>query len=176
MDAALELMRRRGVLAGLNLREVAVAAGVTPANVYHLFGSRQGLLRAALQRELEDLLAGTEDVRSLGFVERRVRMFDVINSHPTLAFTALLAIDGDPGYEPLPALEATRTDYDRLRSAGEIPSDLDVDALHLVSLAVSIGTAVYGRSAARQLGIPSDALEQRVRAIFERALRALLTS
>ena len=48
MDAALDLLTERGVLAGLNLREVADRVGVTPANIYHLFGSRQGLLRAAL--------------------------------------------------------------------------------------------------------------------------------
>ena len=44
MDAALDLLDERGVLAGLNLREVADRVGVTPANIYHLFGSRQGLL------------------------------------------------------------------------------------------------------------------------------------
>jgi AcrR family transcriptional regulator len=174
MDAALHLIERRGVLAGLNLQEVAVAAGVTPANVYHLFGSRQGLLRAALQRELKELLAGAEDARALSFVERRLRMFDVINGSPNLPLTALLAIDRDPDYEPLPILEATRSDYARQMAAGEIPQDVDIDALHLLSLAVSIGVAVYGRSAARQLGVGHDELQERVRSMFEKALRAFL--
>ena len=52
LDAALDQLERRGVLAGLNLREVASDVGVTPANIYHYFGSRQGLLRAALAREM----------------------------------------------------------------------------------------------------------------------------
>ncbi|HAM48545.1 MAG TPA: TetR family transcriptional regulator, partial [Alphaproteobacteria bacterium] len=37
--AALRLLRRHGVLAGLNLREVADEAGVNRGLVYHYFGS-----------------------------------------------------------------------------------------------------------------------------------------
>src|ERR1700757_4236451 len=72
MDAALELLGERGVLSGLNLREVADSAGVTPANIYHWFGSRQGLLRAALQRETGELLDDIEEAAKLPFVERRL--------------------------------------------------------------------------------------------------------
>ena len=34
IDAALDLIRRNGVLAGLNLREVAAGAGVNRGNIY----------------------------------------------------------------------------------------------------------------------------------------------
>ena len=44
--AALDLLGRNGVLAGLNLREVADEAGVNRGLVYHYFGSRRDLLRA----------------------------------------------------------------------------------------------------------------------------------
>ena len=37
---AFGLIRRNGVLAGLNLREVADRAGVNRGNIYHYFGSR----------------------------------------------------------------------------------------------------------------------------------------
>ena len=50
IDAALDLIRSNGVLAGLNLREVAEAAGVNRGNIYHYFGSRRDLLRAAIAR------------------------------------------------------------------------------------------------------------------------------
>ena len=53
IDAALDLIRRNGVLAGLNLREVAAAAGVNRGNIYHYFGSRQELLRAAISRRFK---------------------------------------------------------------------------------------------------------------------------
>jgi AcrR family transcriptional regulator len=70
MDAALDLLTERGVLAGLNLREVADRVGVTPANIYHLFGSRQGLLRAALTRELAQMRDAIADAGPLPFVAR----------------------------------------------------------------------------------------------------------
>ena len=111
MDAALDLLTERGVLAGLNLREVADRVGVTPANIYHLFGSRQGLLRAALTRELAQMRTALAEAGPLPFVARRVRMFDVIGSRPRLALTALLALDDDPDYKPLPFIEATRAQY-----------------------------------------------------------------
>ena len=53
IDAALDLIRRNGVLAGLNLREVADGAGVNRGNIYPYFGSRRELLRAAINRRFE---------------------------------------------------------------------------------------------------------------------------
>jgi AcrR family transcriptional regulator len=174
LDAALEQLERKGVLAGLNLREVASDVGVTPANIYHYFGSRQGLLRAALAREMERLDAPLAAVAGASFVERRVRMFDAITSTPTLALTALLALDGDPDYEPMPFLTATRAHYAALVERGDVPADLDIDAAHLLGLATSIGCAIYGAAAARQLGTTVDALNGRVRIVFERLLEGLV--
>lgn len=176
MVAALEQLAGRGVLAGLNLREVADAVGVTPANIYHYFGSRQGLLRAALVRETNRLAEPLAEISQTPFVERRTRMFDVIIETPALAMTALLALDGDPDYEPLPFLDATRAQYRAQMEAGTIPSDLDIDAAHLLSLATSIGFAIYGVAAARQLGITPAELHARARVVFERMLSALVRS
>jgi AcrR family transcriptional regulator len=174
MEAAIDLLTERGVLAGLNLREVADAVGVTPANIYHLFGSRQRLLREALQRESKSLEGELAEFRHRSFVERRLGTFDMIGAHPRLSLTALPAIDRDPNFRPLPFLEDTRADYEVKRKAGEIRSGLDIDAIHLLSLAVSIGTAVYGESAARQLGVSTEELRRRVRTVFEGALYALI--
>jgi AcrR family transcriptional regulator len=174
MDAALEDLTERGVLAGLNLREVADAVGVTPANIYHLFGSRQGLLRAALQRETGGLVEDIDAARKLSFVDQRLRMFDVINSHPRLALTALLAIDKDPEYRPLPFLNETRADYDQRIAEGDIPPDIDSEAVHLLSLIVAIGMAVYEQSAARQIGVDVGELHDRMRITFEAALRTMV--
>ena len=118
LDAALAQLERKGVLAGLNLREVADAVGVTPANIYHYFGSRQGLLRAALAREMGRLELPLAAVAGASFVERRVRMFDAITSTPTLALTALLALDDDPDYEPMPFLAANARGVRGARRAG----------------------------------------------------------
>jgi AcrR family transcriptional regulator len=174
MDAAVDQLRSRGVLAGLNLREVADAVGVTPANIYHYFGSRQGLLRAALQRETARLGAPIADLADATFVDRRLGMFDAIAATPELALTALLALDGDPDYEPMPFLDTTRADYQRRVAAGELPADLDVEAVHLMSLAMAVSTAIYGDVAARQLGVPVEDLRARARATFARMLTALV--
>ena len=175
MDAALEVLTERGVLAGLNLREVADAVGVTPANIYHLFGSRQGLLRAALQRETSGLVEDVDAARKLSFVDRRLQMFDVIAAHPRLALTALLAIDQDPEYQPLPFLLETRADYDQRLAEDDIPLGIDIEAVHLLSLTVAIGMAVYGQSAARQVGVDVGELHDRMRTVFEAALRAMIS-
>lgn len=45
------MIKRDGILAGLNLREVAKEAGVTRGLLYHHFGSRAELLKASLVRD-----------------------------------------------------------------------------------------------------------------------------
>ena len=53
ITVALGIIRDKGVLAGLNLREVADGAGVNRGNIYHYFGSRQELLRVAISRRFK---------------------------------------------------------------------------------------------------------------------------
>jgi AcrR family transcriptional regulator len=173
LDAAIDQLALKGVLAGLNLREVADAVGVTPANIYHYFGSRQGLLRAALARETERLAVPIAQVAGASFVDRRVRMFEAVATMPTLALTALLALDGDPDYEPMPFLEATRAYYAEQVASGALPAGTDTDALHLLVLASSIGFVIYGEAAARQLGVSVDELRARVIAVYTRMLGAI---
>ena len=172
MDAALAQLADKGVLAGLNLREVADAVGVTPANIYYYFGSRQGLLRAALARETARLGRPIAAASDGGFVERRTAMFDAIGAVPSLPLTALLALDGDPDYEPLPFIESTRDYYQGLVEAGELPEGVDVEAVHLIALATSIGIAIYAEAAARQLGTPVPELRARTRVVFAQMMQA----
>ncbi len=174
MDAALAQLSAKGVLAGLNLREVATEVGITPANIYYYFGSRQGLLRAALARETQRLSGPVEQAAELDFVDRRMLMFDAIGANPALPLTALLALDRDPDYEPLPFLDETRRHYAAMVEAGELPDDLDVDAVHLFGVAASIGIAIYAEAAARQLGTSVEELRARTKAVFEQLLAGLL--
>ena len=96
IDVALALLTRNGVLAGLNLREVAEGAGVNRGNIYHYFGSRQELLRAAISRRFEAVIDSiVASKRKLSFVERRLSSFrsrDAINDSE---LRALLVLDGD---------------------------------------------------------------------------------
>lgn len=174
MDAALAQISEQGVLAGLNLTEVADAAGVKPANIYYWFGSREGLLRAALAREAATLPAPVLDGTELSFVERRLGAFDAIVEGERLRLTALLALDNDPEYEPLPHIEASRAFYRMLIDADRLDPDLDIDAAHLVTVATAIGVAIYVDAVAQQLGTSPDELRTRARAVFARMLRALV--
>jgi AcrR family transcriptional regulator len=176
MDAALDRLNSKGVLAGLNLREVAEDVGVTRANIYCWFGSRQGLLRAELAREARRLEASLAEAGDDGFVDGRLRMLDAITPTQPLAPTALLALDGDPDDRPLPFLDSTRAYYQRLVEAGELPPDLDVEAAHLVALATSIRVAIYADAVARQLDVEVDGVRRRARAVFERMLGSLLAT
>jgi AcrR family transcriptional regulator len=173
MDAALDYVAVHGVLGGLNLREIAEQVGVTPANIYHYFGSRRGLLRAALNRESRRLAEPLEKMAGIPFEERRLLMFDQITSRPELRLGALLVLDDDPDFEPLPFISRTKQQYQAQADAGAIPDDLDVIAAHLITLATSIGVALYRDAAARQLGVDPDRLLERARAVLERMVAAI---
>ena len=175
MEAALDYLARHGVLGGLNLREIAEQVGVTPANIYHYFGSRRGLLRAALQRENRRLAVPLETLAALPFEQRRLRMFDEITRRPDLRLGALLALDDDPDYAPLPFMEQTQEQYRAQRDAGLLPADLDVVAAHLLTLATSIGVAIYRDAVARQLGVDPEQLTQRARSVLAKMLPRALT-
>jgi AcrR family transcriptional regulator len=173
LDAALDHLATHGVLGGLNLREIAERVGVTPANIYHYFGSRRGLLRAALMRENRRLAGPLQAVAGVPFEERRLRMFDEITARPELRLGALLALDDDPDYEPLPFISRTQQQYRAQAEAGALPEDLDALAAHLITLATSIGVAIYLEPVARQIGVAPDELRTRARAVLERMLGAL---
>ncbi|MCC5952783.1 MAG: TetR/AcrR family transcriptional regulator [Acidimicrobiia bacterium] len=174
MEAALDHLGRRGVLAGLNLREVADAAGVTPANIYHHFGSRQGLLRAAIAHRLAQLTAPIDVAVHGSLVEWRTSIFDLVQSLPEMRSTALLALDEDPDYEPIPLWELAQEHYGRLIDEGELDTDTDVVALHLVTLGASMAVSIYGDGAARQLGMSRAELEARSRAMLVDLLEGYL--
>ena len=56
---------------------------------------------------------------------------------------------------------------------GELPADLDIDAVHLIGLATSIGVAIYAEATARQLGTSVEEIRRRTRAVFEQMMAAL---
>jgi AcrR family transcriptional regulator len=176
MQAAVDHLLSEGVLGGLNLREIADRVGVTPANVYHYFGSRRGLLRAALTRESARLLEPLKTISALPFVQRRLQMFDYVTATPELKLGALLALDDDPDFEPLPFVAETSEQYRAQVEAGLIPDDVDVVAVHLMTLAASIGVAIYRDAVARQLEVDADEITARVRGVLARMLESVTTS
>jgi AcrR family transcriptional regulator len=171
-NAALELLERNGVLAGLNLREVADLAKVNRGLVYLYFGSRQALLRSALSkraaavpiwnsaRRTEQSLPtrAEHDVLELAAVDDQVRLH------------ALLHLDGTPGLIGMPYLSTALELLARDRDQGAIPSDTDLEALHVLLVSLGAGYSLYRESFASEIGSSATELDERV----ARVLRMLL--
>lgn len=177
IEAALELIRKNGVLAGLNLREVASAAGVNRGNIYHYFGSRQELLRTAINRRfdavLDTLIARKRDIP---FVERRLGSITGKDSINDSQLRALLVLDGDDSVDPMPQYEAA---VSRLRQDvidGDIDRSHDLEALHAMLTALSRGYRIFRVPIAKRMGISSKALDGRVAGIVRVWLEAMGTS
>ncbi|NCF43642.1 MAG: TetR family transcriptional regulator [Proteobacteria bacterium] len=175
IDVALETIREKGVLAGLNLREVANSAGVNRGNIYHYFGSRQDLLRAAINRQFDTIFESfRRNQKPARFVQRRVANFlqrgrtKTNDSH----LRALLVLDGDNNVDPIPmyarGLRQLRQDV----IDGEIHRDYDLDALQVALSAFTRGYRIFRAPYARRVGIAPTELDQRV----SRILRTWLTA
>lgn len=163
IESALELIRKNGVLAGLNLREVAAGAGVNRGNIYHYFGSRQELLRTAINRRfdavLDRLLASKRDIP---FVTRRLSSITGKDRINDSQLRALLILDGDDSVDPMPQFEAA---VSRLRQDvidGDIDRAHDLEALHATLTALSRGYRIFRAPIAKRMGISAKALDERV--------------
>lgn len=174
IDVALDLIRRNGVLAGLNLREVAEGAGVNRGNIYHYFGSRQELLRAAINRRFEAVVSSiVASKRNVPFVARRlggIRNKDTLNDSQ---LRALLVLDGDDSVDPMPQYEAA---ISRLRQDvidGDIHRDHDLEALHAALTALTRGYRIFRLPLAKRMGIGARELDARVTEIMRSWLEAM---
>ena len=163
IESALELIRKNGVLAGLNLREVAAGAGVNRGNIYHYFGSRQELLRTAINRRfdavIDRLLASKRDIP---FVTRRLSSITGKDRINDSQLRALLILDGDDSVDPMPQFEAA---VSRLRQDvidGDIDRAHDLEALHATLTALSRGYRIFRAPIAKRMGISAKALDERV--------------
>jgi AcrR family transcriptional regulator len=174
IDSALGLIRRNGVLAGLNLREVADGAGVNRGNIYHYFGSRRELLRAAIagrfEAVVEYLLA---DRRGLSFVERRLRAFRSTDIIRDSQMRALLVIDGDEAVDPMPQYEAVLRSLRQDVIDGDIDRAHDLEALQVALSALLRGYRIFREPYAKRIDTDVGDLDERVAAIVRTWLEAM---
>lgn len=169
LDAAQRLFTRDGVLAGLNLNEVATEAMVNRGRIYQMYGSRRALLRAAINRALTRLRTLRPDHWDADFAERkRAAMRDAVGEQQLARLAMLLVLDGDENFHVFPSFELTRLVLDRDKRTGALPADADGEALHVLINAACMGYAVVREQASRDTGIPLDELDQRVIATFDR--------
>lgn len=174
VQAAIEMLNTDGVLAGLNLRDVAAKAGVARASIYSLFGNRRQLLRRALTMRIAEL-DDYHGVSKLPFVSRKMRLVgdETYALHGQLV--SLLAIDGDDEVVPMPffdqAMERMQNDVEQGLIHESNAEDLE--ALHIVIHTATRGYNLLRTAYARQLGIAVDELDDRVRPVFESWLRSV---
>lgn len=162
IDVALEMIQRNGVLGGLNLREVAEAAGVNRANIYHYFGSRQELLRAAINRQFEGVMRSLYKARKdKSFIERRLEAFRLNEGNDSL-LRAVLILDGDKSVDPIPRLEEGLSELRQDVIDGQIHPKHDLEILQVALSALLRGYRIFRVPYARRLGIKVSELDERV--------------
>ena len=163
IGVALEHIHRKGVLAGLNLREVAQGAGVNRGNIYHYFGSRRELLRAAINHRFAAMSDALKADRSrTTLVERRLRPFRAKDSVRDSQLRALLVIDGDDTVDPMPMYESALSQLRQGVIDGDIDRGHDLEALQVILNAALRGYRIFRVPYARRLGIKVSELDQRV--------------
>ena len=172
--AALLLLERNGVLAGLNLRQVAEEAGVNRGLVYHYFGSRRDLLRAALRSNVAERISDFLPGKAMAAPSRYERFFRTMLTHRQAAvLSALLILDGDRGVRMIPDPDGTRDRIRRDMEAGVLPADLDEDGIHVALASMIYGYMVLRDQFAGELDVEAEDLDEQVAATIERLMRAL---
>ena len=129
--AAMELFAERGY-AGVTVRQIASAAGVSPALVIHHYGSKEKL-RAVLEERVaafvESMLAELSRAPEEGGSSTVAELFaDRLEREPAMAgYVRRLLVDGGPAgvalYERL--FQATRAGLQALEQAGAVRPALD---------------------------------------------------
>jgi AcrR family transcriptional regulator len=172
--AALLLLERDGVLAGLNLREVAHEAGVNRGLVYHYFGSRRDLLRAALRSDVRQHMSDFRPGHSLAAPARYERFFRTMLNHRQAAvLAALLILYGDRGVRMIPDPDGTRERLRRDVAEGNLPPDVDGDGVHAALASMVYGYMVLRDRFADELDVDADQLDDRVACMVDRLMRGL---
>ena len=176
IDVALDLIRQRGVLSGLNLKEVAEAAGVNRGNIYHYFGSRQELLRSAISQQFAAIVDSIKEAGpTSGFISRRLRNF-LKHSQDNASdsqLRALLVLDGDPDVDPIPMYEAHLSQLRKDVIDGAIDKRHDLDALQVALSAFGRGYRIFRLPYAKRVGATPEELDQRVSRILASWLAAM---
>lgn len=179
--AALRLLARNGVLAGLNLREVATEAGVNRGLVYHYFGSRTALLRRALRRNARERIAAVSGAIEFPFRKRVLHYWrTMVKYRREVRLAALLLLDSDnavfdpdSGPKLTPVRKQTIEGFAGDQETGAIDASIDLDGLHAVIVAFMSGYAIYREELAHSAKLSATAMDKKVEATFERMLEGL---
>ena len=183
LDVALAVFWRHGY-EGASLSDLTRAMRINRPSLYAAFGNKEQLFRRALDRYAERATADLAEALSAptaraaverllrGTVDRMTAGGACGGGGGTGCFLVVAALTGGPASQPLrdemAALRRTSTPllrarFDRAVAAGELPPDVDADAL-----ATYVATVLQGLSVQAASGVGRDAL----RAVVDVALRA----
>ena len=175
MDAAVRLMRRDGVLAGLNMHEVAAEAAVNRGLIHRWFGSRQALLRAALRSRQQRLAPGIRSSLARPPAERTEWAVRQYMADPSYAqMVMLLALDGDEEFAPIPSLGDRLEAFQAEIAAGRWAADVDPLALTVLWDVILDGYFTMRDALVRQTGLGPEELDRRVFTAVGRLFSAVL--
>lgn len=165
--AAMKLLNEKGILAGLNLREVADEAGVNRGLVYHYFGGGRDLLRSALRKDVREryVALGT----GLGSVPfgRRAQAYirAMVKQAEWVRVVIVLMLDNDERVRILPLKDQVLPHLQDRQRCGELVSDIDIEAFHVLQVASAYGYALTRKNIAIELDIDLEELDLRVAAV-----------
>ncbi|MEU8250729.1 TetR family transcriptional regulator [Nonomuraea sp. NPDC048916] len=151
LRAALEEFAAKG-FAGARVSEIAARAGVNKQLISYYFGGKEGLFRALTSRWQSEESAFVDQEAPLGkVVAGHVRAHSAHRDFGKLMAWQGLTDDGppDPGFT-----DDTRSDVEHLRRrqrAGELPADLDPEAV-LVALSAVAAAGISFPRLVRALG------------------------
>lgn len=172
--SALELLRRDGVLSGLNLREVADNANANRGFVYHYFGSRRDLLRSALRRDARRRLTSIRYGGSLGLIERWTRFFELMTKESeAIRLMTLLVLDGDTEVKIMPLRQEVDARLETEKKGGAMHDDVNIAGAHAAFVSLTWGYVVYRETLAREYEMEAEDLDREVSLVFERFLGGL---
>ncbi|KAA8883844.1 TetR/AcrR family transcriptional regulator [Nocardia colli] len=166
-DAVERLLERDGVLAGLNLNEVAAEAKVNRGQIYQMYGSRQELLRATMTHRFTELAPQFPGHWDLPFIERRRRLMQAALTGKWMSFAALLALDGDDKLALFTEPDEQRAALQRDKAYGALPEEVDAEALNVLTAATVAGYVIFRDMVARDIGVPVAELDERITAAYE---------
>ena len=163
------------MLSGLNLREVADEAGVNRGLVYHYFGTRRDLLRAALRRDVEQRLADIAPGADLSAAARYERFLRTAVGHrQAIVLALLLVLDGDKGVRMVPDPDGVRERLERDVDEGALTADVDPVGVHAAMASLVYGYTALREHLADEMSVAVDRLDEHVAATMGRMFAQLV--
>lgn len=177
LQSALRILQRDGVLAGLNLADVAEEAGVNRGLIYMYFGSRQELIRAAIKNTRWEASARRPLQRfdTLPFAERRIAVFeDSLLESQRAKLLALLVLDGDVSAKVFPQLNEARARLQEDVDAELFDPDVDPVVAHMMTGVLYLGYGLFREQLAAEAETPLSDLDDKATLIAERMIRGIV--